>query len=126
MTPLKKTDKEEKKKPSALPASPPKPETPAKTETPGPKRMVLKTLKRVCAGDARVPVLFTWIGFVGIRIPLAYALIFDTIDLGAVGHWRGAGLGLYGAWLAMFVVLIARGGFFAARFARGKWRRIEV
>src|SRR5262249_35156348 len=34
------------------------------------------------AGDTRVPVLFTWVGFFGIRIPLSYLLTRDRLDLG--------------------------------------------
>src|SRR6185369_7581028 len=32
------------------------------------------------AGDTRVPVLFTWIGFFVVRIPLAYVLTQATVD----------------------------------------------
>src|SRR5262249_44880167 len=53
------------------------------------------------AGDTRVPVLFTWVGFLFVRIPLAYLLTADQLELGVLGTWPGAGLGLYGAWLAM-------------------------
>src|SRR5439155_7133217 len=34
------------------------------------------------AGDTRVPVLFTWIGFFVVRIPLAYFLTQATVSLG--------------------------------------------
>jgi len=78
------------------------------------------------AGDTRVPVLFTWTGFLVVRIPLAYALTLPTIDLGPLGSWQGFNLGLYGAWLAMFADLIVRGGFFLVRYAGGRWQRIEV
>jgi putative MATE family efflux protein len=67
------------------------------------------------AGDTRMPVLFTWIGFLGIRIPLAYLLTGPFV-----------GLGLYGAWLAMFADLLLRGAFFLVRFRGGRWQRIEV
>ncbi len=36
------------------------------------------------AGDKRLPRLLTWIGFLGIRIPLAYFLMRDQIDLGSL------------------------------------------
>ncbi len=65
------------------------------------------------AGDTRVPLLFTWTGFLGIRIPLAYAL-------------TAGGLGLYGAWLAMFADLQVRGAFFLIRFASGRWQKMRV
>jgi putative MATE family efflux protein len=65
------------------------------------------------AGDTRVPVLFTWLGFFLIRIPLAY-LLTDT------------SLGLMGAWLAMLADLATRGCFFFWRFRGGRWQHIQV
>src|SRR5207248_8554586 len=47
------------------------------------------------AGDTRVPVLFTWVGFLVVRIPLAYILTSEVV-----------GFGLFGAWLAMAADLI--------------------
>jgi putative MATE family efflux protein len=78
------------------------------------------------AGDTRVPLLFTWIGFLGIRIPLTYVLALESVDLGSLGTWHGAALGLYGAWLAMFADIVIRGGFFLYRFTSGRWQRIQV
>jgi Na+-driven multidrug efflux pump len=78
------------------------------------------------AGDTRVPVLFTWLGFFGLRIPLAYLLIRPAIDLGPLGVWPGFNLGLRGAWWAMFADLSVRGVFFLARFAGGRWRTMRV
>ena len=67
------------------------------------------------AGDTRVPVLFTWVGFLVVRIPLAYLLTAPAL-----------GLGLFGAWLAMAADLWVRGAFFLARFAGGRWKRARV
>jgi putative MATE family efflux protein len=67
------------------------------------------------AGDTRVPVLFTWAGFLLVRIPLAYLLTSP-----------GLGLGLFGAWLAMFADLLVRGGLVLHRFAGGRWQRVRV
>jgi putative MATE family efflux protein len=78
------------------------------------------------AGDTRVPVLFTWIGFLGVRIPLAYLLALPEIDLGPLGTVAAAHLGLFGAWLAMFADLLVRGAFFLGRFAGGKWQAMRV
>jgi Na+-driven multidrug efflux pump len=77
------------------------------------------------AGDTRVPVLFTWTGFLAVRIPLAYLLTRDRLDLGfiTVPGWN---LGLFGAWLAMFADLHLRGGLFLIRFARGKWKATKI
>jgi putative MATE family efflux protein len=78
------------------------------------------------AGDTRVPVLFTWLGFFGVRIPLAYLLTRQELRLGPLGAWPGPGLGLFGAWLAMFADILVRGVFFLLRFAGGRWQRMEV
>jgi putative MATE family efflux protein len=78
------------------------------------------------AGDTRVPVLFTWFGFLLIRIPLAYLLTSEWIDLGTWGTWPGPNLGLFGAWLAMGADLLVRGVFFVVRFAGGRWQTIRV
>ena len=78
------------------------------------------------AGDARVPVLFTWVGFLGVRIPLAYLLTTPSVDLGALGTVPGADLGLFGAWVAMCADIWVRGIFFVLRFAGGRWKTVEV
>ena len=78
------------------------------------------------AGDSRVPVLFSWLGFLGVRIPLAYLLTNPVATLGPLGTVRGYDMGLLGAWVAMCADLWLRGAFFALRFAGGKWKRIEV
>jgi putative MATE family efflux protein len=78
------------------------------------------------AGDTRVPVLITWLGFFLVRIPLAYLLTLPSVDLGPLGSLPGAGLGLYGAWLAMTADIFVRGIVFLARFASGRWQRIRV
>ena len=76
--------------------------------------IVLQQLLRA-AGDTRFPVLFTWAGFLGVRLPLAYLLTLPSV-----------GLGLFGAWLAMFVDIYVRGAFFVWRFASGNWQRVKV
>jgi putative MATE family efflux protein len=78
------------------------------------------------AGDTRVPVLFTWIGFFVVRIPLAYFLTRSVVSLGPLGDWPGINLGLLGAWWAMFADLIVRGVFFLYRFAQGAWKKQKV
>ena len=55
------------------------------------------------------------VGYLGIRMPLTYWLTCP-VDAG------GLGLGLRGAWLAMFVDLAARGILVAARFLGGGWK----
>jgi Na+-driven multidrug efflux pump len=78
------------------------------------------------AGDTRVPVLFTALGFLVVRLPLAYYLALPEINLGSLGSLPGRGLGLWGAWLAMFADLMVRGGLFLHRFASGKWKWVTV
>jgi putative MATE family efflux protein len=78
------------------------------------------------AGDSRVPVLFSWFGFLGVRIPLAYLLTAPQVDLGRLGVVPGYDLGLFGAWVAMCADLWVRGVFFGLRFASGRWKKIEV
>jgi putative MATE family efflux protein len=74
------------------------------------------------AGDTRVPLLFTWVGFLGVRIPLAIWLTQPLVSLGP-WEWQGS---LFGAWLAMFADLFVRGGAFLTRFASGRWQRVKV
>jgi Na+-driven multidrug efflux pump len=78
------------------------------------------------AGDARVPVLFSWFGFLVVRIPLAYLLTASELNLGALGRVPGYDMGLLGAWVAMCTDLWVRGVFFTLRFAGGKWKTVEV
>ena len=78
------------------------------------------------AGDTRVPVLFTLIGFFAVRIPLAYLLIRPSVTLPGDIVLAGAGLGLIGAWLAMFVDIHVRATFFLTRFVRGAWLKTKV
>jgi Na+-driven multidrug efflux pump len=78
------------------------------------------------AGDTRVPVLFTWLGFFGLRIPLAYLFTAERLDLGPLGSVPGAGLGLIGAWVAMSIDVQVRGALVLARFASGRWQGQRV
>jgi Na+-driven multidrug efflux pump len=78
------------------------------------------------AGDTRVPVLFTALGFLIVRLPLAYYLALPEIHLGSLGVVPGQGLGLWGAWLAMFADLHVRGLLFLWRFASGRWKWVQV
>jgi putative MATE family efflux protein len=66
------------------------------------------------AGDTRFPLLMTALSTFGLRLPMAWLL---STHLG----W-----GLFGAWSGMCIDMGVRSVMGAARFARGKWQRIEV
>jgi putative MATE family efflux protein len=66
------------------------------------------------AGDTRWPLAIVLCGYLVVRMPLTYALATP------------AGLGLYGAWLAMLADLAVRGVLIAGRFLQGGWRASRV
>jgi putative MATE family efflux protein len=65
------------------------------------------------AGDTRWPMLFTWVGFFGVRLPLAWLMV----------SW---GWGLFGAWVAMNLDMHVRGLCLLGRYASGRWREVRV
>lgn len=79
------------------------------------------------AGDTRWPLLFSLIGFIGVRIPLAYWLAFECLSMfGATWTLGGWSLGVVGAWYAMLVDLHVRAVLVLYRFFHGGWKRVEV
>lgn len=66
------------------------------------------------AGDTRWPLLFTLIGMLGVRIPLAY-LLTQYFDLG-----------LNGAWYAMMADIFTRCPLACLRFWHGGWKHARV
>jgi putative MATE family efflux protein len=81
------------------------------------------------AGDTRWTLVTTCIGFLLVRIPLAYWLAWDQFHLqlfGADLTFRGLGLGVRGAWYAMVIDLVVRCLLVLYRFLNGAWKRIEV
>ncbi|HTU25927.1 MAG TPA: MATE family efflux transporter [Pirellulales bacterium] len=66
------------------------------------------------AGDTRWPLVFTLIGFLGVRFPVAWLLSFA---------W---GWGIDGAWYAIMADLTVRAALFCGRFAHGGWQRVKV
>jgi putative MATE family efflux protein len=66
------------------------------------------------AGDTRWPLLFTLIGFVGVRLPLAWLFVYQ---------WQ---LGVEGAWYAMVTDVLVRCALISARFWFGGWQRVRV
>jgi putative MATE family efflux protein len=71
------------------------------------------------AGDTRWPWVIVLVGYLGIRMPLTYWLTWPIAE-------GGFGLGLRGAWLAMFFDLTLRGILVAARFLNGGWKTARV
>jgi putative MATE family efflux protein len=71
------------------------------------------------AGDTRGPWYIVIFGYFVLRIPLTYLLATPPTA-------GGLGWGLYGAWVAMFVDIAARGLLVALRFLRGRWKAIRV
>ena len=79
------------------------------------------------AGDTRWPLVSTMIGFLGVRIPWAYWIAFESIQIPGTGiTLTGWGLGLVGAWYVMVVDLWVRASLVGYRFWHGGWKRIEV
>jgi putative MATE family efflux protein len=66
------------------------------------------------AGDTFWPMVGTFVGVILIRVVLAYVFV-DII-----------GLGLMGAWLAIFVDQLVRWLFVYARFRTGRWKHIII
>ncbi len=87
---------------------------------------IIFTASLRAAGDTRVLALFSWTGFLGVRIPLALWLSQDTVDLGPLGVHAGLGWGLAGAWTAMVCDLYFRGALFVWRWASGRWKSVRV
>ncbi|MEQ8791461.1 MAG: MATE family efflux transporter [Pirellulaceae bacterium] len=79
------------------------------------------------AGDTRWPLLFTLVGFLGVRIPAALVLSLDVVHLPLLEVvLPGYGLGVIGAWYAMVADIVVRSVLVSARFWHGGWMRTEV
>jgi putative MATE family efflux protein len=79
------------------------------------------------SGDTRVPLAITFIGLVGIRIPLACFLAWDHIPLPFTElSLPGLGLGVGGAWLAMVTDATFRSQLVLLRFWQGGWMKVIV
>ena len=80
-------------------------------------------------GDTRWMLFATFIGYLGVRLPLAYALAWSTVVF-HFGGWQLAipavGLGIRGAWYAMLADMTVRSLLIAGRFIQGGWKRIQV
>jgi Na+-driven multidrug efflux pump len=78
------------------------------------------------AGDTRVPLIITFVGLLGIRIPLAAIFAWSIVPLTDDLAIPGLALGVAGAWLAMVLDVSLRAMLVAARFVGGQWRHVRV
>ena len=79
------------------------------------------------AGDTTWPFLFTLMGFLGVRIPLAIWLSFENIEVPWTDwSFEGMGYGVYGAWYAMASDLIFRSFLVSFRFFNGGWKKTKI
>ena len=78
------------------------------------------------AGDTGWPLAITFVGFLGVRIPLAYFLAWKTVEFGSWGSIEGYDLGVIGAWYAMVADLVLRSFLIGGRFWHGGWRYVKV
>jgi putative MATE family efflux protein len=79
------------------------------------------------AGDTRFPLLFTLLGFLALRIPLATYLAHESLMIPGVDvAIEGLALGVVGAWYAMAIDVVFRCVLFIGRFMHGGWQRVEV
>lgn len=79
------------------------------------------------SGDTVWPLVFTFIGFLCVRIPGACLLAWDEVSLPMFGITiPGFGWGVIGAWWAMVADVILRSLLVLYRFLHGGWRRLNV
>jgi putative MATE family efflux protein len=79
------------------------------------------------AGDTRWPLVVTFIGLIGIRIPFAAYLAWSSIEIPWLGiSIVGWDLGVQGAWWAMNLDVLVRSLLIGYRFWSGKWKQLHV
>jgi len=76
------------------------------------------------AGDTRWPLLFTLIGLLAVRIPLAY--LFTRPEFYLFGRPDWFDYGILGAWYAMMIDVGVRCLLVGGRFLQGGWKRVVV
>ena len=77
------------------------------------------------AGDTRVPMVISLIGFLFVRIVLTYLLAFDQFTVFGM-TFRGLNMGVTGAWIGMTTDITVRGALLTFRFFQGGWKRIAI
>ena len=79
------------------------------------------------AGDTAWPLLITFIGFLLIRMPLAYLFSWKEVSIPGTSYvLAGLDWGLTGAWVAMLIDTVARTALILGRYWHGAWKQIEV
>lgn len=77
------------------------------------------------AGDTRMPLLITFVGLIGVRIPLV--CLFGWGEFHVLGLTvQGFGWGVAGAWWAMTTDVVVRSLLIGWRFLQGGWKEITV
>ncbi|MBR0236945.1 MAG: MATE family efflux transporter [Thermoguttaceae bacterium] len=77
------------------------------------------------AGDTRVPMVISLIGFLFVRIVLTYVLAFDQFTVFGT-TFQGLSMGVTGAWIGMTTDITVRGILLTFRFFQGGWKRIAI
>lgn len=77
------------------------------------------------AGDTRVPMVISLIGFLFVRIVLTYVLAFDQFTVFGT-TFQGLNMGVTGAWIGMTTDITVRGILLTFRFFHGGWKRIAI
>lgn len=77
------------------------------------------------SGDTSWPLVITFVGLLGVRIPLAALLAWNSVELFGV-RIPGLGWGVEGAWIAMVSDVVLRSALISVRFFRGRWRKTQV
>lgn len=79
------------------------------------------------AGDTRWPLAVTFVGLIGVRLPLACVFAWESVDIPFTNiTFAGFGYGVAGAWWAMVIDVVLRSVLLLGRFSRGRWKEITV
>ncbi len=79
------------------------------------------------AGDTRWPLVVTFVGLIGLRLPLACLFAWGSFQIPGLNITiTGLGLGVAGAWWAMVIDVVLRSILLVARFWQGRWKEIKV
>ncbi|MBC8351631.1 MAG: MATE family efflux transporter [Planctomycetes bacterium] len=79
------------------------------------------------AGDTRWPLVVTFVGLIGLRLPLACLFAWESFQIPGLDITvTGFGLGVAGAWWAMVIDVVLRSILLVARFWQGSWKEMKV